>query len=377
MMSFEELVQLFRENAGQEILSAYLPARTRDPAMRAETRTLFNAGVTRLRKSLDDAAREHRDAFDSAAQHARDALDGDERPAEGEGLALFAAPDGVRHMGALHAPAPVTIEWRAGIVVAPYLRSLKHAHPALLALVDSRAARLYRYQAAALEPLASLEADQVEEEPSRLGEVPAGPFHHGTRGGTATDEIARREHAATERLLADTVARLQGVATPESWIVIGGIARHANDLMAALPKALAPRAHLATYLTMQASHPELLTAVADETSALTRAADAALVDAVLDRAAAGARGAAGWAACARALDARAVHQVLVSATAIDQHLGRVEDAVRRALDGGALVEVVSGPGAERLDAMAEGIAASLRFPVPETSTGVHEAAVNR
>lgn len=54
-----------------------------------------------------------------------------------------------------------------------------------------------------------------------------------------------------------------------------------------------------------------------------------------------------------------------------------DEAVRLALDGGASVEGVAGAAAERLDDAAEGIAVSLRFPVPEPGRAAHGIAANR
>lgn len=367
MMRHEELLQFFHDSAGRRLLSAYLPARSRDPAKRAEARTLFNAGVSRLRKSLEGAARDERGAFEAAVAHAREAFEDAPRPLEGEGIAIFASADRAEYIGPVHAPTPVAMAWREGAAVAPFLRALKHERPASLVLIDSRSARLYRFQSADLVLVAEFAAEVIEEAPSRMGEVPTGPFHHGTRGGTASDEIARREHAAFERMLAETVARLQGEAPADAWIIVGGIPRTASDLVAALPGARRAQAHLATHLTMQSREAELRAAVADVAASLTRDRDAALVATLLDRAGAGGRAAAGWPDCQRALAARAAHQVLVSTGFLEQSAGLAEDAARLALESGAAVEVVAGPGAERLDTVG-GIAAALRFPLP-TSPG--------
>ncbi len=63
----------------------------------------------------------------------------------------------------------------------------------------------------------------------------------------------------------------------------------------------------------------------------------------------------------RALEARAVHELLLTSQFIEQHPSEAEEVVRAAFDQAAVVEHVSGEGAGRLDMGAEGIGATLRF----------------
>ncbi len=68
----------------------------------------------------------------------------------------------------------------------------------------------------------------------------------------------------------------------------------------------------------------------------------------------------------RALNARAVDLLLVTPGLVNRRQEEAEDLVRAALAQGADVEVLPERAAEKLDEIAEGVGARLRFPIDES-----------
>lgn len=99
-------------------------------------------------------------------------------------------------------------------------------------------------------------------------------------------------------------------------------------------------------------------------STLRRREDLAAIERVIEQADAGGRARIRIDQVEHALELGAVQQLFISAARAEEQPGAVEILVREALDTDADVEVVSGDGAELLNAKAEGIAALLRFTPP-------------
>jgi stalled ribosome rescue protein Dom34 len=85
------------------------------------------------------------------------------------------------------------------------------------------------------------------------------------------------------------------------------------------------------------------------------------VGAVLERSGAHGKGVTGIQATREAMQAGAVHEVLLTSAFIDRQPDDAEDVVRAAMAQRARVELVSGNGAMLLDNKAEGVGALLRF----------------
>ena len=88
------------------------------------------------------------------------------------------------------------------------------------------------------------------------------------------------------------------------------------------------------------------------------------MESILEHASDHGRAVRGAEAVRRALETRAAHLLLISASLVDRDPSDADMLVREALDGGTAIEVVSGSGASRLDADCEGVAAQLRFVPP-------------
>jgi peptide subunit release factor 1 (eRF1) len=368
-MTYEQLVALYRSTLEAPILSAYLPGRSPDPALRAAARTRFDAEVSRIAKTLRPVAREEGAVFERAVAAVREAMASAPALGPQEGWAVFADGGGVREQAALSSPTPFQVEWRHGIGVAPALRSLKQARPAIAVLLDSRSARIGSYEGGQLRRDESFEAEVRAEEASHMGTAPAPTFHHGTHGRPAADELSRRESAAFDRMLAQVLARVDVLVGADGWLVVAGHARGVRELVAALPRGLVSRTEEVPGLTAKATDAELREAIAAAVSTLTRRRDGDLVAQLLDRAAEGGLARTHWDATVAALRAHAVHELLLSSTMIETDAFRAEEAARLAMDGGSRIEVAAGEAAARLDTLCGGIAAALRFPPAELPGG--------
>ncbi len=364
MMTYEELVQLHRRTDGSRVLSVYLPGPAHDPALRDESITLLERGASRIRQALSEAPHHEREAFLAATEHAVRALQRETRPGGREGIVIFSQAEAVRHVGWLFASAPVVVEWRDGIVVAPYLRSLADTRPSIVVLVDSRAARVLRLEEAALEPLDSFAVEVHSAEPVHMGEAPRPGFHHGVHGATGTDETMRREAAAFNRMLSELVHRVASLMSLDVWLVVGGMPESVRHLVAALPRGMNSRVQVVGGLTTTSSDAGVVRAATVAIEELARRRDSVLVELVLDRAKAGGRSASGWRQTRIALEERAASEVLLSRRLLEGSLERAETLARMAMDGGARVDVVTGEGALHLDRDSGGVAAELRFPLP-------------
>jgi hypothetical protein len=363
-MTYEELVELRRRLDGAHILSAYLPGAAQDPALRAESQTLLEAGLSRIRHTLTDATRVERETFLAASEHVVRALGIDARPRNGTGIAVFAAADGVRHLGPLLAPAPTVVEWRDGVVVSPYLASLSRKREVVLAVIDSRAAKIVSCRNGTVEPLESFAAEIREEPPLHMGDSARVPWHSGVHGVTGTDETQRRELAAFERMLNQLLQRLTAVSGSDALVVVGGMPESVHRLTADLPKALADRYEAVSGLTTLSSESDMLAAVNAAADALNRRRERRLVVSLLDRGHAGGRASLGYFRTHLALEERAASTLLLSRRFVERRLGRAEKLVRLAMDGGARAEVIGGEAGQRLDDESEGVAAELRYALP-------------
>ncbi len=83
----------------------------------------------------------------------------------------FTTADGVLYAGPTLAPVASALRWGRGMLVAPYLRSLKHEHPALLVILDRTQARLFRFQRGEVTPLAEFEAAGSDHPVDHMGDA--------------------------------------------------------------------------------------------------------------------------------------------------------------------------------------------------------------
>lgn len=362
MLTDRALGALERSLRGQRVLSVYVDGRVTDPARRTQWRTELAQAVEEQRALLAGATHAEREAFERAAAVLAAELRAVTGAIGAPGLVAFATEGGVQCLERLPVSVPLRVEWGEGIVLGPAMRALKESRTAAVAIVDARSARMYRYQHAALEELDELRTSVWGEPPTHMGQPPRQGFHPGTRGLAGTDAASRERRLARERLMSDLAARLAKVAGSDGWILLGGTPMAAREARGALPARLAARARIVPGLHLRATAAEIAKAAAAAASEMRRSEDLAAVERVLDGAGANGRGAAGIAGTRGAMDAGALQRLFVTLRFLDRHPAESEELIRQALARRASVEVVSGEGAERLDAEGEGVGALLRYP---------------
>ena len=365
MLTLQEVVQLDRDNRDALVLSAYLTRVDADPARRAARRTRLDAEISRIRHSLGDAPRVERTAFDGAVAHMHQVL-GD-LTADGSPLVAFVTEHGPLFAGRALAPVAAVVRWGRGVLLAPYMRSLKHEHPVLVVAVDSKHARLYRFLGGEVSLVETFEAPVSDHPPEHMGDVARPRFHAGVRGTTGTDEALRREGVAFDRMAGQLIRRMESERGREPWIVVGGMPSSVREVLSALPRQLEARSASVSALSPLSTLPEVALVASVAASELTARRDEAWVESVFEHASGHGRSVCGTEDVRRALEARSAHLLLVSASLVDSDPSHADRLVREALDGGTAVEVVSGAGAARLDADSEGVAAQLRYVPAENA----------
>lgn len=361
MMTPMELHDLVRELGDRKVLSVYLDTRITDPAKRKAWRPMLVNAI----RSAREAVRDERDLaeFDRAAAHFDTPLPSSRDVWASPGWVAFVTPEGVRYSADM-AVAPATFAaWRNGAVVSPYLRAFKQQRPVIVALVESKGARLFRYAERTLDRLEEVNVPPAEQGGHGVSETFLGAAMPAARGAVATEAIQRRRLASFRRLTTKLVARLAKLAGDESWVLIGGTSEWAHIVADALPRSLAGRVLVSTSLEHDARDAEIGEAAKHAASELRVAHGRALVERLRDNASGHGRAAAGVPAVQRALRNRAVDLLVVTPEFIRRASSDAEEAVRAALAQSGDIEVLSGNAAEELDRTAEGIAARLRFAI--------------
>lgn len=361
MLSHSELLELDRSLRGSRVLSVYIDGNAPDPAKRAVWRRRLENSITDLRRSLESAPHAEREAFEQCVRLLWQRLATIRGAIRAPGFVAFIAEDGVRYADVLPSPTPTLVAWETGARVAPYVRALKQQRPVIIAMVDHRRARLYRYRFGALEELETLRARAHVGPMERMEGRPSSLFHPGTRGATGADEADRVLRSGHERMLSELAGRLVALAGEDGWIVIGGTPQPAKAAARALPAQIAPRSQVMPSLELRSTRAEIARAAARGASLLRGARDREQVAELIDRAAAGGAGTAGVEPTLDALHAGAVEALFFSQRFLEQHAAEAEAAIREAFDQDASVEEVTGTAATRLDAEAGGMAARLRF----------------
>lgn len=363
MLTPTQLNELVRELGNTRVLTVYHGARVTDPAMRHSWRAALGAALQPVRNGITDDA--EREEFDRAAAY----LDDPWPPLEGvwgmKGWAAFLTPEGARYAGSLPVQPPTLAAWRYAPVVTPYLRAFKQHRPAIIALVDSRSARIYRYALGELRELPEMALSVPDLEPGtpERPQPKGGPSHPGPRGTLDTESLQRRKAKNFQRLAASLASRLVELAGDDGWILIGGTpewARHAGD---AMPGSHASRVMVSATLDHNAHDREIAEAAKHAASELRSRHGHELVERILERSCDGGRGASGVPAVQRALHSGAVDLLVVSPHFLNRTDIDVEELVRAGLARGADIEVLSGSAAEELDERSDGVAARLRFPL--------------
>lgn len=370
MLTATDLVQLERGLRAENVLSVYIDGTETDPARASEWRTRIEDEIDRIRSIVANSSRTERVAFAESVRALERTLGTAGNSVGAAGFALFITQDGVWRAEALPVAIATGVRWGLGAWLGPALRAVKAARPAIVAIVDSRTARLFRYQNGVVERLETLRSHTHIEPPLHMGEPPKQGFHGGTRGRTGTDAVSRERRAARARLMRDVAERVARHAAGDGWILFGGTSGPAHEALAALPATLARRAMVMPELHVRSTVPEIGALAGHGAATLRRSADLASVRGALERAGGRGRASVRMEPTRAALDATAVRSLFLTRRFLDDHREDGEELVRRAIGQHASIELVSGDAAELLDSAGEGIGALLRYPAHDAAEAI-------
>lgn len=362
-LTHDELRALFRDLGEERVLSVYLRRESTDHGTSDSWRRRLDKALAEARAALELDDPEVRSAFDQAADHVQTGLADVTGVLPSSGWMGLATPDGLRLGEAVSGPVVELVRWARGPILAPSLRLLKQARPVVIALVDARRARVFRYQFNELAEVGSHEADPVEGDLAEAGVSKGATGSTGVRGETGRDAGRRALQRATDKLMEEVAASIKDEAGAEASLVLGGVAEAVSSLRSRLPGALAERATEVSELFVEMDGPALDRVVREAASELGDRRQAHLLDGISE-AAGGGRGTLGWNDTQRALRAGAVQLLLVSRAFASSQSDDCEELVRLALEQGAEVEDLGGEAGARLDDLGGGVGARLRFVPP-------------
>jgi hypothetical protein len=361
-MTYSQLARLEHSLRDKRVLSVYLQGGSEDPATRLAWRTDLDRSLRDLRRWLTGSPHGERTAFERCLGLLEGALAPLANGLSSPGYVAFVTDGVVHDAEPLLAPAPTIAIWSTGLCVAPYIRALKETHPVIVALVDARSARVYRYQMGELTLLASIHAHATIDAPAHMGDVARHGFHPGVRGETAHDAAQRAHEAGTARMLRETEALIARHGTLDTSFIVGGSPRVASRLRQTIIRSAPERVLHLDSLDIDVSEAEIIAAARSGASLLRDAVDRRHISAIV--AAHGEQDAAslGPASTRQSLEQHAVRDLYITSRFLQDNMAEAEELVRAALDQGATVEHVSREAAERLDAHG-GLAARLRYRV--------------
>jgi len=362
MLNHESLVELYRKVRQEKVLSVYLDGRATDFAERNVWRKRLDQALAEARSGLDGNAEETA-AFARAEKAIDAALSTFPNFLPGQGWVGFATAEGLVHGDATRVPMPDLVRWENGIRVAPYVRALKQERLVVAALVDSRRARIFEYRGGELTEPENLAAEAFTGDASDTNQSKRPSAHSGQRGATATDSTQRVLDVLEERLHKQLAHQLADRAGKDALLVLGGPTEAVAHMRNHLSLALLERTAEASALRVEMGLPELKTIVEGEASKLTQALQQKALDAVIDQARSGGRGALGAEPVRQALKESRVDTLFLSRGFIRANPEYADHLVGAAFEQHAEVEELSFDGAQRLDTEGEGVAARLRYTV--------------
>ena len=364
MLTHAELATLERTLRDQTVLSVYVNGDVTDVAARSQWRTELRNQLDEVEASLSGTSHEDRASFAAARELALREVDSFTPGHDSPGWMGFFTAESVHHAGMTGVPVPTAATWGRGANIAPGIRVLKESRPVLVVVADSTQVRVHRYADRKLE---------LAHEFSRVDNVDK-PYHSskpsapqglitGTRGLAGADAAQRELRAATDVMLADAVSRIDALASEDAWVLVGGISTVATDLHGRLGKKVQERASVVP-IDVNTSEAALAEVARENASRLRAADDLERIEKVVAAQASGGTGAVGSAEIDKALVNGQVHELFLTSSFVAGNGDKAADAIRKAIDGGATIEHVSGPAAEKLDSIG-GIAARLRFTINE------------
>jgi hypothetical protein len=351
--------QLQRALRDEYVLSVYIAADEHDPAQRSNWRSRLAANLNAIETSLSAEARP---LFASAREHVDARLEAFRGFLPGHAWAVFAAVEGVHLACELPVSIPDLVRWRRGPVLGAFLQAITQEREILVVLVDSRRARLLRYQSGRLTTYLDHQADGFIDDLSDRHTSKRAATTTGIRGVTATDaadRIRRRDTQRLLRLVTDSILNHDAQAS----IIIGGPDAPAAALATMLRESRAGTAFVEPSLHVAMSAAEIQAILEPVASSLTRAMHSEVLQDVLDLARGHERGVLGLLPTSAAGELGQIELLLLTPRMLKAHEDDAEALIARAFDIGGAVDILVGEAAARLDDIAGGVAARLRFAV--------------
>ncbi|CAN5749809.1 hypothetical protein BH23GEM11_BH23GEM11_16230 [soil metagenome] len=362
MLNHDELVDIYRGNRDQKVLSVYLDGKATDFAER-------NAWRRRLEKALGEArgavngAPEEATAFEKAQKAVEGALAEYSNFLPDRGWVGFATADGLIHGGAVWVPMPDLIRWENGIRVAPYVRALKQERMVVTVLVDSRRARIFEYVGGELTEPENLNAETFLGDLTDINQSKRPTAHSGMRGQTGTDAAQKFLGVGSERMMKKLAERVVERVGTDGHLVVGGTPEAVAQARDHLPDGLSNRTMEWSSLRLEMPEAEVRDAVEAAASKLNQAHQERNLSEVIDLARSGGKGALGADPVLKALRESRVDTLFLTRGFISANPEYADHMVGAAFEQHAEVEELSFEGAERLDTAGEGVAARLRYTV--------------
>lgn len=362
MLTSDALARMSHELSACKVLSIYVDTLTTDPAQRSAGRTALQSAIRTARAGIDNI--DDRLAFERAVALLNELANPPTGMSASPGWVAFITADRVWHATGLPLRPTTVATWREGPLVTPYLRALKQHRPVIIALVESRSIRLCRYALGSVEVIDTIDTIAGEDRSRRSARAQPAP-----RGAVGTEAGRRQQLAAFRRTARALAERLAQYASGDEVILVGGTPEWSQLVPNLLPRRFRPRLVVSATLDHDANLDELGRA-AERTASHVRAVQGtALVERLVNLAGAGGRAAIGAAAVEHAAARQAIDLLLVSPDALSGAIDEIEHTVRAAFAQGADVEVLSGSAGAKLDQVAGGVAARLRYALATRSPG--------
>lgn len=359
MLTRERLTRLHRNLKDTLVLSVYLDADQHDPAQRGAWRTRLDAGLSGLRKSLEETGGDV-EGFLAAKGLLESVLKGDGF-LRGAGWVAFVGAGKVHHAASVPFRVPTLVRWGHGPNVTPYFRGMRHRRPVTVVVADRRRARFLRHREGSLVEGPGLVAFADLGDVSDSGLSKRAVTTSGVRGATGKDLAARFLQVEADRLHQEVVARIRDNAGSEGLILIAGPAETASKIHGMLEGAMAQRAAVVSGIAMDDSVAEMRPRVTQAVRELAGSLQDALLARVLEETHEGGKGLTGTREARKALRENRADLLLVSSSLLDSGADVAEQLVGTALEHSTEVEFLAGAAATRLDEVGQGLAVRLRY----------------
>jgi hypothetical protein len=359
MLAPDQLVDLYRSNRQETVLSIYLDADQHDFGDRDKWRIALKTAVSAQRTEAGDPSE-----FDRAYERLRKFLDANENGfLSGRGWVGFATAEELLHTESVPVPMPNLVRWEEGLRVAPYARALKQARPVIAVLIDSRRARLLRYRMGAMTQLDYQEADTYLGDLTDVNVAKRPTNRTGVRGKTATDAAHRFLEVERERLVGRVAEEVRSAAGQKGLVVLGGADRSVDALQKELSDLGNERLLSDAHLSFDLSEADLRESVETAASELSSGEQMRTVERLIDGARAGGDACLGDAETSRAVGEGRVDTLYVSDVFRRRDPDRVDHFEGAAFEQGADVVEVARDAGEALERAGEGIGAKLRYRI--------------